>query len=149
MILIQWLESHAVGLGAFGAIGAAISFVCSFWQFMDVRRREQRAREFEVFHRLIKDIVSPEDNNGPTWVDRQIAAVFELRHLTRYHEVAARILVSLREPWSQRGGNMKRLVDEMDRTLSHIRKGLPRKLRAEIPDRKVAMLPSSPPAEQK
>ena len=44
---------------------------------------------------------------------------------------------------------MKRLVDEMDRTLSHIRKGLPRKLRAEIPDRKVAMLPSSPPAEQK
>ena len=102
MILIQWLESHAVGLGAFGAIGAAISFVCSVWQFMDVRRREQRAREFEVFHRLIKDIVSPEDNNGPTWVDRQIAAVFELRHLTRYHEVAARILVSLREPWSQR-----------------------------------------------
>jgi hypothetical protein len=147
--MVQWLESHVGLVGVLGALTSAAVFLLKVWQFIDVRRREQRAREFDAFHRLIKELVSPDEKDGATRADRQIAAVFELRHLTRYYEVAARILVSLREQWSGQGGNIKRLVDEMDRTLSHIRKGLPRKLRAEILDRKVPVLPSSTPTEQK
>jgi hypothetical protein len=145
--MIQWLESHVGLVGVLGALTSAAVFLLKVWQFIDVRRREQRAREFDAFHRLIKELVSPDKEGVPTRADRQIAAVFELRHLTRYYEVAARILVSLREQWSGQEGNIKRVADEMDRTLSHIRKGLPRKLRAEILDRKVPMLPSSTPTE--
>ena len=44
---------------ALGAIGAAIAFAWSVFQFFSVRAREARVREFESFHRLIKELVEP------------------------------------------------------------------------------------------
>ena len=54
--MINWLTSYAAALGV---LGATIAFVWSAIQFILVRRREQQAHEFEAFHKLIKELVSP------------------------------------------------------------------------------------------
>lgn len=83
------------------AVGTAAVFVFSVFQFVAVRKRESRAREFEQYHLLIQRLVSP-DEKGDVYLDRQVATVFELRHLPRYYECTERILKGLK----QRGGGL-------------------------------------------
>jgi len=113
---LKWLSS---GLSV-GAVGAAIAFVVSLFQFLSVRKRESREREFEKYHFLIQHLVSP-DERGSLFLDRQIAIIFELRHFPRYYECSERILMGLKESW---GGRVEfsRLLREMDLTLEYIRK---------------------------
>jgi hypothetical protein len=116
--MLTWLTSNATALAI---LLAALTFVWPVVQFVLVRRKEQRAHEFEAFHRLIKELVSPDTGTQSTWLDRQIAAVFELRHFPRYYEVTARILGGLREEWdSIPDPKRHRLIEEIDRTLEHI-----------------------------
>jgi hypothetical protein len=118
--MLSWLTSNAAALGV---LGAAITFVWSAIQFILVRRKEQQAREFQAFHRLIKELVSPDDTNKFIWIDRQMAVVFELRHFNRYYDVTVRILSGLREKWSADPEfRWTRLTEEIDLTLEHIRK---------------------------
>lgn len=72
--MLSWLTSNAAALGV---LGAATTFVWSAIQFILVRRKEQQAHEFQAFHRLIKELVSPDDINKFIWIDRQMAVVFE------------------------------------------------------------------------
>ena len=44
-------------------------------QFTVTHSNDARNRQFEAYHRLIKELVKPED--GKTYVDRQCAAMFE------------------------------------------------------------------------
>ena len=117
--MLAWLSANAVGAGA---LVAAITVLWSIVQFIFVRRRDQQAREFEVYHLLIKELVSPTDATGVVWLDRQIAAIFELRNFPRYYELTARLLKGMKDRWSvtpQTG--IERLSDEIDRTLAIIR----------------------------
>jgi hypothetical protein len=122
--MLEWIGNH---LAALGALGASATFIWSAIQFFLGRRQDRQTREFEAFHRLIKELVEPDERSGATWVDRQVAVVFELRHFPRYFEVTYRILAGLREAWGQHQGNTTRLLEEMDRTLSYIRKQKPNK----------------------
>jgi hypothetical protein len=118
--LLTWLSSNAAALGIFGAI---VAFAWSVFQFVAVRRKEQQIHEFEAFHRLIKELVSPDPDTKATWVDRQVAAVFELRHFRRYHDVTVRILTALREQWAAASAvTAPRLLNEIDLTLDYIRR---------------------------
>ena len=117
--MLTWLTSNAPALGIFGAI---VAFAWSVFQFAAVRRKEQRIHEFEAFHRLIKELVSPDPDTKATWVDRQVAAIFELRHFRRYYEVTLRILDALRAQWSSLPEQPPaRLFTEIDLTLEYIR----------------------------
>ena len=69
--VLKWLSS---GLSV-GAVGAAIAFVISVFQFVSVRKRESREREFNQYHESIKHLVSSDEKSGPR-LDRQIATVF-------------------------------------------------------------------------
>jgi len=122
--MFSWLTSNATGIGV---LVAAVTFVWSAIQFIVVRRKEQKAHEFEAFHRLIKELVSPDAGTQSTWVDRQMAAVFELRHFPRYYEVTLRILTGLREQWGKLPEPKSRLLDEIDLTLQYITKRKPNK----------------------
>jgi hypothetical protein len=84
---MAWLLAH---LSEFSAVGAVVVFFWGIWTYLDQRRREsdQRGREsserqFEMYHRLVKELVSPDDKTQATWIDRQGAVVFELRHFPR------------------------------------------------------------------
>ena len=114
--IVAWLLAQ--GVSATG-VGAAIAFVVSVFQFLSVRKRESREREFDKYHLLIKQLVSP-DERGATFLDRQIAVVFELRHFPRYYECTERILSGLRQTWLSEKDYM-RLIQEIDLTLAYIK----------------------------
>jgi hypothetical protein len=117
--MLNWLTLYAAALGV---LGAAIAFVWSAIQFILVRRREQQAHEFEAFHRLIKELVSPGADTQFIWIDRQMAVLFELRHFPRYYPVTLRILNGLREKWSADPDfKWPRLIEELDLTVECIR----------------------------
>jgi hypothetical protein len=77
--IVAWLFAH--GVSATG-VGAAIAFVFSVFQFLSVRKRESREREFDRYHLLVERLVSPGEKGG-MFLDRQIAVVFEPRHFPR------------------------------------------------------------------
>ena len=85
---------------ALSALGAGIAFVWTVIQFLSVRSREAKTREFENFHRLIKDLVEPPTPDGSLYVDRQCAILFELRFFPRYFPVIKRTLLGLKKKWT-------------------------------------------------
>lgn len=117
-IILTWLASNAPALSILGAIAA---FAWPVFQFVAVRRKEQEIHEFEAFHRIMKELVSPDGGTQSTWVDRQIAAAFELRNFRRYDEVILRILPALRDHWGTES-RMARVVAEIGLTVDHIRR---------------------------
>jgi hypothetical protein len=120
---LAWFLAHTTALSVFGA---AVAFIWSILQFLVQRRRESRERQFEMYHRLVKELVSPDSATGATWIDRQAAVVFELRYFPRYYEFTERMLKGLREKWSKDPEfHWPRLLEEIDITLAHIRKRWP------------------------
>ena len=113
--ILAWLSAHGIGATA---IGTAIVFLFSVFQFLSVRKRESREREFDKYHLLIERLVSPGEQ-GQIFLDRQIAVTFELRHFPRYYECTERILLGLKRSWAVEDSN-QRLVDEIDLTLNYI-----------------------------
>lgn len=117
---LNTISANAVALSM---IGAAIAFVWSVVQFVLVRLRDEEHREFEIYHRLIKELVAPDPESKVTWIDRQTAILFELRRFKRYHELTLRTLLRLREKWSKdKDFTFPRLLEELDLTVEHIRR---------------------------
>ena len=112
---LHWLSS---GL-SIGAVGAAIAFVFSIFQFLAVRKRESHQQEFDKYHWLIERLVQPNEK-GQVFLDKQIAVVFELRHFPRYYECTERILSGLRTDWNM-PEKYSRLLSEIDLTLQYVR----------------------------
>jgi len=105
---------------ALGAIGAAVAFVWSVFQFFSVRARDARAREFETFHRLIKELVEPPKEGASLYIDRQCAVLYELRFFPRYFPFTRRTLVGLKTKWSLTASHFPRILEEIDITLNVI-----------------------------
>jgi hypothetical protein len=116
--LVGWLASHGAGLSI---VGAAVAFMVSTTQQIIQRRSDARERAFQAFHKLVKDLVSPDPTDGKAWIDRQAAVVFELRHFPLYYEFTERMLIGLREKWvADLNFQWPRLIEEIDLTLKHI-----------------------------
>ncbi len=64
------------------------------YQFFLIRERESATKQFEAFHRLVKELVEPDEKTNVLYVDRQAAIAFELRHFPRYHAFTLRRLKS-------------------------------------------------------
>jgi hypothetical protein len=114
----QWLEDNS------GAIAVLIALVPTVWaafQFILAKRREAIRIRFETYHSLIKQLVQPE---GQMYLDRQVAAVYELKDYKHYYPVTVRILSGLKQSWSasplNANGGLQRLLNEIDLTLNHI-----------------------------
>lgn len=105
---------------ALSTMGVAIAFVWSVFQFFSVRAREARAREFEAFHRLIKELVEPPGEGASLYIDRQCAVLYELRFFPRYYPFTRRTILGLKAEWSQSAPHFPRLLEELDITLAII-----------------------------
>jgi len=104
----------------FSAIGAAVAFVWSVFQFFSVRAREARARDFETFHRLIKELVEPPSKGASLYIDRQCAVLFELRFFPRYFPFTLRTLLALKRKWKESAAQYPRILEELDITIRFI-----------------------------
>jgi len=117
--ILSWFSSNVAGLGIFGA---AIAFSWSVLQFILERRRESHEKQFEAFHKLVKELVSP-GSDRTLWIDRQAAIVFELRHFPRYYEFTERMLEGLKIKWEADSEfRWPRLLEEINLTLQYISK---------------------------
>lgn len=101
------------------AVGIA-TFLWTVYQYIDTKKREQDLKEFENFHRLIKELVQPENDN--LYVDRQTAILFELRHFKRYYPFSYRTLLGLKEKWIKVPNQFPRLLEELDMTIEFLNK---------------------------
>ncbi len=97
------------------AVGAFLSQVI---QFIVTHTNDAKNRQFEAYHRLIKELVKPED--GQTHVDRQCAVVFELVRFKRYRPLSARILRGLQEDWKTDPNFRRRLAREIELALQQM-----------------------------
>jgi len=117
--LIAWLSSNTAALSI---LGAAAAFAWSTVQQVSQRKVEARERDFQAFHRLIKELVAPDPESGVAWIDRQAAVVFELRHFPRYYELIERTLRGLKEKWTADPEfRFPRLIEEVNLTLDYIK----------------------------
>jgi len=103
-------------------VGTAIAFAWFVVQFVLVRKRDEQHREFEIYHRLIKELVVPDPESKAIWIDRQATVVFELRRFKRYYELTLRTLLGLCEQWTKDAAFIyPRLAEALDRTVDRIR----------------------------
>lgn len=103
------------------AVLGLASFIWAICQYLDARRREQNLKEFENYHKLIKELVQPDSENSPVmYVDRQAAIIYELRHFKRYFPFSLRTLKGLKEKWGKVDNQYPRLLDELDLTINFL-----------------------------
>src|ERR1035441_9232045 len=75
--LAGWLSSNTATLSIFGA---AVAFIWSTILQIAQRKAEAAERQFQAFHKVIAWVVAPEKVDGLSYVDKQAAAIFELRN---------------------------------------------------------------------
>lgn len=106
------------------AIGAAVSFAFGVYKFQTERKTTLFWKEFDVYHKLVKELVEPPSENGALYVDRQAAVLFELRNFRRYYPYSLRMLKGLQEKWSAAPNQFPRLLNELELSIAHIQKSL-------------------------
>jgi hypothetical protein len=111
--ILELLTKYGV---AFSAIGAAFAFAWSIIQFFSIRMREARFREFETFHKLIKELTEMQHTNNY----RQIAVLFELRFYPRYYPITLRILKSTRKHAGGLTNTSTEMIEEVNCLITFI-----------------------------
>jgi hypothetical protein len=112
---VDWLVAHQPAIAIVLACGAFLSQII---QFIVTHTNDAKNRQFEAYHRLIKELVKPED--GQTHVDRQCAAVFELVRFKSYRPVTIRILNGLQDDWKNDPNFRPRLAKEIEIALKRM-----------------------------
>lgn len=119
--ILNALRFITANLAALTALGAIATFIWPIYQFIIVRRRDAANRDFEIYHRLIREIVQG-DANGDTFQHRQAAAIFELRHFPKYRAATNRMLIDLRSSWAANPVTKPFLLTEIDLTIKATKK---------------------------
>jgi hypothetical protein len=119
--LLDILKTYGTQLSA---IGAALTFIFSAYKFQAERRTAHFWKEFEVYHKLVKELVEPPAENIGLYVDRQAAVLYEMRNFKRYYPYSLRMLKGLHDKWANAPGMFPRLINELELTIEHIQKSL-------------------------
>ena len=93
--------------------GYFLAVLWPIYKYFDTRKRDQDLKEFEVYHKLIKDLVQG-DERGNIFQDRQAAIVYELRKFPRYYDFSYRTVINLKEYWNRPPKENIRLIEEID-----------------------------------
>src|SRR5262245_60977795 len=115
--LLRLLHDYGPALSALAALAV---FLWSVVQFFLVRRRDSENRDFEAYHRLIKELVQPDADTAEIFMDRQAAVVFELRHFPKYYPISLRTLRHLRDSWKRPDGARTRILEEIELTIQFL-----------------------------
>ncbi len=123
------LEIFKLYGGQVSALGAAIAFIFGLYKYQSERKAAFFWKEFEVYHKLVKELVEPPTEGGALYVDRQSAIIFELRNFRRYYPYSLRMLIGLREKWGAVPNRFPRLVNELNLTIRFLERRVPSKAR--------------------
>jgi len=106
-----------------GLYTVAVSFLTlgfTIYQYNDTKKREQNLKEFENYHKLIKELVQPDESNA-MYIDRQTAIIYELRHFKRYYDFSYRTLIGLHEKWNKVPDQFPRLIEEINLSIEFLK----------------------------
>lgn len=109
--LLEFLKEYGSQLGV---IGTAVTIIIGVFKYVVERREAHFWREFEVYHKLVRELVEPIHSGASMYVDRQAAIVFELKRFKRYRPYTLRMLIGLRGEWAGRDEKYPRLINEID-----------------------------------
>lgn len=115
--ILNFLNTNTAGLIISGSI---IAGAFKFWQFVDIGNKDERQRDFNNYHNLIKRLLVDEKSGNP-FIDVQIASVYELRNFSRYYYVTKIILNRLKNR-IEKEDSQKELIDEIEKTIEFIKK---------------------------
>lgn len=59
-------------------IGATLAIAWNIYKYLDSKRTEINHKEFELFQKLIQNLVKPKDEKGTMYIDQQTAMLYEL-----------------------------------------------------------------------
>ncbi len=98
---MNWTTAQSAEIATIAACGiAAISLfglaLAALWN-AKIRKADLRQREFENYHRLIRDLAT---GGQQIKLAAQTAIIFELRNYPKYAAVSLRILRALQKEWS-------------------------------------------------
>jgi len=99
-----------------GVLIAYFSLVLPIYRFLQDKRKEERNKRFENYHKLIDELVGGQSGRQ-VMLDRQVAIIFELRNFKEYYPVTLRILNGLKINWAKAD---KRLLEEIALTEKYI-----------------------------
>ncbi|WP_404839107.1 hypothetical protein [Aeromonas media] len=94
--LFEFLKTYGTQISAFGA---SITFIFGAYKYQSERKVSHFWREFEAYHRLVKELIEPPTGDDAMYVDRQTAAIYELRFYKCYFLHSLRMLKALKEKW--------------------------------------------------
>jgi hypothetical protein len=114
---MSWLAAHQPAIAIVLAV-TALAWQCI--QFFITHNSDAKNRQFEAYHRLIKELVQPSEDRL-TYVDRQCAAVFELVRFKQYRMLTLRILSGIQADWEQQNKLHPRLAKEFELALTALR----------------------------
>lgn len=103
------------------AIGAALVFLFGAYKYLRDRQEAHYWKEFEVFHKLVRELVEPSGADQVMYTDRQAAILFELRNFRRYYPYSLRMLYGLRAKWGPVSDQHPRLLEELDLTIAYLK----------------------------
>lgn len=121
--LITILKEYGIQLSA---VGGAVAFFFSVYKFQAERKAAHYWKEFEVYHKLVKELVEP-PTEGALYVDRQAAIMYELRNFKRYYPYSLRMLCGLKKSWADALDKTPRAKEEMDITIEFLEKSIARR----------------------
>ncbi|MFN2095151.1 hypothetical protein ACKVM9_002900 [Pantoea agglomerans] len=107
-------------------LGACAAFAWGAFQFLTNLKRESEEAQFKRFHDVMRKIQHDFDEGRHTapYIEIQIAAVYELRFLTRYHSVSEIYLSKKTQEWHDLGEKYESIgVPVILNTLDYIKKG--------------------------
>lgn len=114
-VAAQWATIGAFLVAAVSLLVIAVQA----WQYMELRRDEQKQCNFENYHRLIREVTAGKPGDSTPFAACQMAAVFELRNYLEYKEISRRVLEELALAWGQSENSaVIALLNEVDLTLT-------------------------------
>ncbi len=119
--MLEFLKLYGSQLSA---VGAALVFSFGIYKFQAERKTTLFWKEFEVYHKLVKELVELPAKDGALYIDRQTAIMFEMRNFKRYYPFSLRMLKGLREKWEAVPDQYPRLLNELKLTIEFLERKL-------------------------
>lgn len=110
-------------IGLLAILAPIIWAVCQHYSNL---KQERQIKEFDNYHRLIKELVQPEKSDERMYVDRQAAIIYELRNFKRYYPITYRTLKGLEEKWAE-NNVYPRLIEEIQLAITFLENNVTKK----------------------
>ena len=115
-----FLHSHSAGATVLLTL---IAGVYKFWQFIDIKKDEERQKRYEIYHDFIKNLNQSDTPGENIKLYRQVAVTYELRNYPQYFDVSKRILQGWIDSANEKQKKeFSKLYDEMELSIGFMNK---------------------------